>query len=279
MILPTAEERARNRHECGCSLCDAEHDDGAEEIHPGGFPLMGDYPSLRHPPHQAPWHLLLDSCVVQNLSWAQASAPALDDELGWRRLDQRYGVTLGRELRAAVGLANAIVLGSAGHYPFLVGRSSWHELSAATGRRGERARDEWRSIRAKAETYDDTSPWRVPYALFKAMPEELRWPTPGQLCFPRLGDGLGDPGTSGPIADAGDRMLIAEARRHGIPAILTTDLRTFWRHRDWLYRSGVEIWRPSDLCWALLNDLCLYNGEGMSPTWPVRHPWAAERAA
>ena len=111
------------------------------------------------------------------------------------------------------------------------------------------------------------------------MPEELRWGTPEQLCFPGLEDGLSDPGPLGPFTDAGDRLLIAEARYHGIAAILTTDLRTFWQHRGWLYRSGVEVWRPSDLCWGLLNDLCRYNGEGMAPTWPVGHPWTGERAA
>jgi hypothetical protein len=32
-----------------------------------------------------------------------------------------------------------------------------------------------------------------------------------------------------------------------IPAILTTDRRTFWAHRDKVRELGVEIFRPSEL--------------------------------
>lgn len=41
--------------------------------------------------------------------------------------------------------------------------------------------------------------------------------------------------------------------RTALPAILTTDLRTFWRHCTWLYHQGVEVWRPSDVRQAYLN--------------------------
>jgi hypothetical protein len=53
--------------------------------------------------------------------------------------------------------------------------------------------------------------------------------------------------TVGPFTDEGDRALIVEALRLGFPAILTTDLRSMWRHRRWLYPRGLELWRPSDV--------------------------------
>jgi hypothetical protein len=53
--------------------------------------------------------------------------------------------------------------------------------------------------------------------------------------------------TFGPFRDAGDRALIRQALRAGLPTILTTDLRSFWRYRRALYPLGIEIWRPTDL--------------------------------
>jgi hypothetical protein len=54
----------------------------------------------------------------------------------------------------------------------------------------------------------------------------------------------------GPLAflpDLGDRRIVRDALLANIPAILTLDLRTFWRHRDALAPLGVEVWLPSDL--------------------------------
>lgn len=54
---------------------------------------------------------------------------------------------------------------------------------------------------------------------------------------------------SGPLSafpHQGDRALILDALLSGVPAILTTDLRSFWAHREALYAFGLEVWRPSD---------------------------------
>jgi hypothetical protein len=56
----------------------------------------------------------------------------------------------------------------------------------------------------------------------------------------------------GPFADAGDRLLIRQAMRAGIPCILTTDIKSLWMHRRALYPFGIEVWRPSDL-WRTLE--------------------------
>ena len=81
----------------------------------------------------------------------------------------------------------------------------------------------------------------------------------------------------GPFTDEGDVCLIWEAKQLAAPAILTTDLKSFWSHREWLYDKGVEVWRPSDLCWAMWHDVLLVEGQfGPRPEWPVG-PLAAEQ--
>jgi hypothetical protein len=103
------------------------------------------------------------------------------------------------------------------------------------------------------------------------MPEEVGWPGLGQSSLPGLeGFGSMPAGPLGPFQDPGDRQLIREALHFDIPAILTTDLKTFWRHRGWLYERGVEVWRPTHLCWSLLSDCLLWRGDGIHPRWPGR---------
>ena len=54
----------------------------------------------------------------------------------------------------------------------------------------------------------------------------------------------------GPLAflqDSGDRALVAQALLANVPAILTTDRRTFWVHREKIRGLGVEILRPSEV--------------------------------
>jgi hypothetical protein len=58
----------------------------------------------------------------------------------------------------------------------------------------------------------------------------------------------------GPFRDTGDRALIRDARRAGIPMILTTDLTSLWTYRRALYPLGIEIWRPTDLWRTVAND-------------------------
>ena len=61
------------------------------------------------------------------------------------------------------------------------------------------------------------------------------------------------------MPDLGDRMLVAHALLANVPAILTTDRRTFWRYRRELRDLGVEVMRPKELLelyapyWAALE--------------------------
>lgn len=69
------------------------------------------------------------------------------------------------------------------------------------------------------------------------------------------------------LADMGDRLLVRDAILAGVPAILTTDLRSFWSHRADLYHLGIEIWRPSD---ALI---------AYEPKWAAEAEFFARRRA
>jgi hypothetical protein len=53
----------------------------------------------------------------------------------------------------------------------------------------------------------------------------------------------------GPLAefrDLGDRALIRDALLAGVPAILTTDLKSFWAKRAVVAEYGLQVWRPSE---------------------------------
>lgn len=270
----------RYRTGCVCCLCAPEdYVDAEPDVHPGGLHLVGDYPSLREPPHQAPAQLLVDTCVVQNFHWARTRAPELSDTAGWQHVEKVFGKAFALELRAVFGLLRGTeeILFPSVFFPFVMSRTAWLELSRARGTRAEGLREEWRRWRSRAQDYDlDAAPWPIPHPVFSLMPEQLGWPSAGQLCLPGLNDGFQDLSPLGPFNDVGDRLLIREALRLEIYAILTTDLRTFWRHRRWLYAHGLEVWRPTDLTWAIWNDTLMYSGEGIRPAWP-EGPLSAEQ--
>lgn len=159
--------------------------------------------------------------------------------------------------------------------PFVVSLVSWQELLRSPADRRKKLEAEWRHWRARSQVLHPETFESVPHPTFTQMPEDLRWPRSGQMVLPGLGQAWETEERLGPFQDAGDRQLIREALLYELPAILTTDLKTFWRHRTWLYSHGLEVWRPTDLCWALLNDLLLFNGEGIDPAWPSREVLAS----
>jgi hypothetical protein len=60
---------------------------------------------------------------------------------------------------------------------------------------------------------------------------------------------------------------VCDALLSGVPAILTTDLRSFWNHRAALYDYGLEVWRPEDALTAY------------EPVWAAEAAMFAERRA
>lgn len=262
------------RLECGCSVCTPEEWSESERgVLPSGLRLLEDYPSLIEPPHFPPMRLLLDSCVVQHFVWARERAPATDDELGWRRVRAVRGPAMTLELQALAGLLDGVEVAirdfdELEYSPFAVSRTSWCELAQAPRHRRDALLAEWRLWRTRtwdiADSFDEE---RAPSPHFSSLPEEMGW-HPDQLSLPGIHDPVRDACPLGPFVDSGDVALIREALLLGAEGILTTDLK-FWRHRRWLFKQGIEVWRPSDLCWAAVHEAFLIGRSyRFLPAWP-----------
>jgi hypothetical protein len=213
-----------------------------------------DYPSQRSG-RMYPWGpMLLDTCLLQHLKLVM-------DVIGWDEglTDHavaellRYPAPLGDEL---VALGDVVTLQRNGP-PWVVAEASLIECERHQGRKGEALRRwwyEWADYFKRcvdAEWYPDLDP---DHLLIRREPlvadgqqmlpiEAPRWPMSAD-CIPPLG----------PFTDAGDRVLIHTAMRAGIPMVLTTDLKSLWRHRRALYPLGIEIWRPTDLRRTLFRE-------------------------
>lgn len=205
-----------------------------------------DYPSQRWGLLSPPEPMLLDTCLVQHLEFVM---DLLDEALYWPEgaqewLRRRYGEKLGGEL-IALGELVRFLLPRQGP-PWIVSETSRVELKRLGGAKGSRLRAWWTDW---AHYWDACVHDYPELATTRDQPEVAL--TPGQLALFELppcpeGD-LRSDGPLGPLRDAGDRALVREAVRYQIPAILTTDLRSLWVHRRWLYQGGVEVWRPRDV--------------------------------
>jgi hypothetical protein len=245
-----------------------------------GAAPVSDYPSQRSAPHLYP-QLLLDTCVIQNLAWARARAPKLDvDQQGWSSVSDRYGPCMALELRAVEGIragAETICSDPEIVFPYFVAsKTAWHEFHDTPGPRQALLLEEWRTWRARAIIFD-AQDCAVPDPLHAASPQALNWaPASPDTQLRSMLDRAAGSSTArherlGPFRHHGDVRLIREAMEHEIGGILTTDLRSFWTHRGWLYDRGVEIWRPSDVATAMINELHHYEGQcGTWPRWPPR---------
>jgi hypothetical protein len=142
--------------------------------------------------------------------------------------------------------------------PFCVSLTSWYELSAAPAARRQALLEEWKDWAERAQ-----SVVALPAAAVEALVGGAASATahPDQLAIPSINE---QRAAIGPFGGAGDCALIRDALRAEVPVILTTDLRTFWRHRLWLYEQGVEVWRPSDVRQAYMN----YSLMPSSPVYP-----------
>jgi hypothetical protein len=142
--------------------------------------------------------------------------------------------------------------------PFCVSLTSRCELSAAPAARREALLAEWDDWAERAQRAVQLPAGVVEMLVGNAAPAPA---PPDQLAIPGIVDKRA---VVGPFGGAGDCALIRDALRAEVPVILTTDLRTFWRHRLWLYERGVEVWRPSDVRQAYMN----YSLMPSSPVYP-----------
>lgn len=214
-----------------------------------------DYPSQRSGLQVPGGPILLDTCVLQNLKYVMGLVESdwLDAESEDEIL-RRYPGALGAEL---VALADVAAVQQSNGPPWVVSETSLAEFAGTNGTKGRGLRTWWRDWADYVEAcFDggwypeldvgDLSFRRGPevadgqLALFE---EPSSWPLSPE-CVPPFG----------PFRDAGDRALIRDAVRAGIPTILTTDLKSFWSNRHALFPLGIEIWRPSDLWRTLCHE-------------------------
>ncbi len=197
--------------------------------------------------------MLLDTCAVQHLDTVLAlcgDEHSLDEEFA-RTLLTRYGLKLGPELLALAGLYAEFRGNGA---PWAVSETSLAELACVGGGRGTALRDWWFDLWHYWDSCEEFFP-EIDYS-------GLAWPqpdvSPDQLALFEMDAAIpGHAALGEPLArlrDVGDRALVRDAIRAGIPSILTTDLRSFWSRRRDIYAYGIEVWRPTEV-------LHVYRGE------------------
>lgn len=211
-----------------------------------------DYPSQQGATLGPPEPMLLDTCVIQNIEWV------------WDRVEEDADWTEERvaEVESTFGRAFADELLALGHlvshlqwdgFPWLVSASARDEFERHSGTKRPGLLGGWTRL---AEAQED---WGIDS--FRGAAPSVLVPTPDVSVHPLILRGLGvasveeivaDDGPLATFPDRGDRALIRDALLSGVPAILTTDLRTFWSRRALLYDVGLEVWRPSDALTAYL---------------------------
>lgn len=230
-------------------MCLAVADDAVASGRTGILAAMAkselDYPSQQGRGFFVPEPMLLDTCLVQHLAYVAD----FGDEWHQRGVSDVIDHCSPRLASELVALGDIFSLFTdRGDGPaWAVGRTSRAELlgspRTSTGPPSQWWWDMayyWEALASEWPDYESIA--------------RIGFGTPSPVSQHQLSFDLNDPVPStptapefGPFRDAGDRALILEAMRHGFPAILTTDLRSLWRFRRWLYPLGVEIWRPTDL--------------------------------
>lgn len=209
-----------------------------------------DYPTHASGMIGPPEPMLLDTCLIQNIEWVwdRMASPQGGQwtEGQVAQLERRFGPTFANELLSLGYLVDYFQY--VGGFPWLVSHSSEAEIRA-NGRPGAK-----RVLRGWSRLADATDDW-APSSFRGVAPGILR-PVGEVRINPLILRGLGvlsiaeivaDGGPLHVLRDAGDRALVRDALLAGVPAILTSDLRSFWAQRQPLYDLGLQIWRPSDV--------------------------------
>jgi hypothetical protein len=206
---------------------------------------------------------LLDTCVLQNLDWIDRQLKekhhVVWDEAAMHELSTVYGVDMANDL-VDLGIMYK-QFEYFGSYPWLVCKVNSSEASLSRGDKGSGLRD---IIGFFGGHQDDLVNDAFPGVAIGLLGE------PGSSRIsPLIMKGLGVKSVEqifsigGPLSflpDDGDRRIAGCALLANIPVILTTDRKTFWKHRNLLMDFGVEIMRPSQLLalyepyWAALSD-------------------------
>lgn len=193
---------------------------------------------------------LLDTCVLQNLDWVdrrtESDGPLTWDDGAVADLTERYGAELANDL-IDLGILYKEFEDRSG-YPWLVSRAAQGEASLADGAKGVRLLSLLGFFRGHQDDWSDDAYPGIAKGLLSAR-RSIR-------VSPLLLRGLGVTSVDeihsvrGPLSflpDEGDRMVAAEALIANVPVLLTTDRRTFWKHRVELDAFGLAVMRPTEL--------------------------------
>ncbi len=194
---------------------------------------------------------LLDTSVLQNLDWVDRKLEEAEAGVNWddeavAELKGRFGKDLAADL---------IDLGTLykqfehyGSYPWLICKAAVDEASVLQSEKGCRLRQLLSFLSGHQEDWHDDS--------FPGIAKSLLLSRSGSRVSPLILRALGVTsveelcGVGGPLSflqDGGDRAIVSHALLANIPAILTTDRRTFWMQRGKIRDLGVEVLRPSEI--------------------------------
>lgn len=210
--------------------------------------------SVSHSPLGPPEPMLLDTCVIQNLEWVYAQgrieAPWTDQDT--ERLRTRFGRALAEDLFALRNLVHAFEWRSE-YLPWIVSAQSKIEFGNHQGTRKNALISGWQYWRDGSDdwapdSFGPVAPGRLDSIRHRPSPLILRGL--GVTTFEEV---IEETGPLAYLPDVGDRQLVREAIFAGVPAILTTDLKTLWSHRESLGTLGLEVWRPTTLLDAYLE--------------------------
>lgn len=193
---------------------------------------------------------LLDTCTVQHLDWVDRQidthGPSVWDADNEKCLQDRYGVDTANDLLDLGTLYKRFE--HEGGYPWLVSDAAINEANLLFGSKGVRLEE---LITFFAEHQSDWGLDTYP-GLASGLLLNGKMKCVSKLALRGLGilsveECYEHDGPLGFLPDKGDRVVAAHALLANIPAVLTTDRRTFWRWRTKLEDLGLKVFRPSEL--------------------------------
>jgi hypothetical protein len=194
------------------------------------------------------WPMLLDTSALQHVRYVSeflGGAYMSDDDED--ELLRRFGLTLGAELAALGDLISVLRYNGP---QWLTSETSLLEFARVTDEKGRELLDWWRQWAHYMQGCIDAD-WYPAIAIEQLTIQRGPEVSEDQLALPIAPPRslLTDDAVPaiGPFRDAGDRALIHDAVRAGIPTILTTDIRSFWRHRAYLRPIGIAVLRPTEV--------------------------------
>jgi len=206
---------------------------------------------------------LLDTCTLQNLDWVDRQIE-LNGPISWGHaavadLAGKYGAELANDL-VDLGVLYREFENRSG-YPWLVSRVSEVEASFASGVKGVRLSSILDFFRGHQDDWSDDAHPSVAKGLLFAHRKIRVSPLLLRGLNVKFVDEVHS--ATGPLSflpDEGDRMVVAGALIANVPVVLTTDRRSFWKHRVELEALGLAVMRPTELLklyepyWQALDD-------------------------